>query len=395
MDKRIKFLLMSIGVFLLVAIVSTSYAFFTISNKEGTESVVTSGTMGLHLEDGPEVGLENAIPGSSVTKIFYVENTGNVDTAYDIYLSEVVNTFVDKTDLVYTLTSSDGGYSTSGQVQAPSASAKIVDSKPISVSGIHHYTLVLTFLEKNENQDDNQGAEFKGKIQINEYTDVNNNENPEILDPTCCNILTDDCDLTTIGSEVCIQNEHFYVIGEDSNNKPKLLAKYNLGVGVGFDTPTNIQNENATGMSMTGPSPYTGTVAFATNPYFSIDNPQYVYTNEKENGVYKASIAEYVENYVTYLSSYNINVSGTLMSFDDFENLGCTSSTNTPSCSRSNVSEWVYNVSYWTGQSVNSATNPAVYGVYFAPGFIPNGADNSSYFGVRPVIILEGSSSNN
>ena len=185
MDKRVKTLIIAIAIALVVAIASTSYAFFTISNKEGEETVIKSGTMGLHLEDGPEVGLENAIPGTSVTKTFYVENTGNVATAYDLYLSEVVNTFVDKTDLVYTLTSNDGGYSTTGQVQAPSTSAKIVDSEPIEVGGIHHYTLVLTFLEKNEVQDDNQGVEFKGKIQINEYSDGTGNSTDIESCPNC------------------------------------------------------------------------------------------------------------------------------------------------------------------------------------------------------------------
>ena len=53
--------------------------------------------------------LDNAIPGSSVSKTFTVKNTGNVATNYTIYFSELSNKFVDKTDLVYTLTSSNGG----------------------------------------------------------------------------------------------------------------------------------------------------------------------------------------------------------------------------------------------------------------------------------------------
>ena len=172
MDKKVKLLLLLIGIALLVAIISTSYAFFTISNKTGSEETITSGTMRLSLHDGSKIETNFMIPGEYIEKTFYVTNTGSLATSYDIYLSEVINDFADKTDLVYTLTSNDGGYSTSNQVQVPSASAKIVDNQSIGTSTTHHYTLRITFLNKNEAQDDNQGKHFSGKIQINEYTDV-------------------------------------------------------------------------------------------------------------------------------------------------------------------------------------------------------------------------------
>ena len=177
MDKRVKLLLLSIGIALLVAIISTSYAYFTISNKTGSEETITSGTMSLSLNDGSKIETNFMIPGEYIEKTFYVTNTGNLATSYDIYLSEVINDFADKTDLVYTLTSNDGGYNTSGQVQAPSQSAKIVDNQSIGTSTTHHYTLRITFLNKNEAQDDNQGKHFSGKIQINEYQEADNGGN--------------------------------------------------------------------------------------------------------------------------------------------------------------------------------------------------------------------------
>ena len=233
MDKRVKTLLFAIAIALLIAIASTSYAFFTIANKEGEETVIKSGTMGLHLEDGSKIELENAVPGASVTKNFYVENTGNVDTAYDLYLSEVINTFVDKTDLVYTLTSNDGGYSTTGQVQAPNAPAKIVDAEPIEVGGIHHYTLVVTFLEKNEAQDDNQGVEFSAKVQINEYKEANS-ENTSGKCYYVDSTFGDPSDIKSIGTKyLCDPGggilRYFYVLSEDNeNNNMNLLMERNL-----------------------------------------------------------------------------------------------------------------------------------------------------------------------
>ena len=111
--------------------------------------------------------LDNAIPSSSVSKTFTVKNTGNVSTNYTIYFSELSNKFVDKTDLVYTLTSSDGGKSVA-QTQVPSTNAAIVSNYAIDAGKTHTYTLTITFLNKDENQNDNMGVEFSTKITINE-----------------------------------------------------------------------------------------------------------------------------------------------------------------------------------------------------------------------------------
>src|SRR5574344_1086036 len=149
-----------------------SYASFTTNvtgNTTAHPDVVTAGTMSITYADGAEVSLANAIPGDTVTKLFSVTNTGNVATNYDVYLSELNNQFVDQTDLAYSLVSTDGGYSTSGDVQIPSASGKIVTNQTIAASETHTYTLTIKFLAKDEAQDDNQGKTFSAKIQVNEY----------------------------------------------------------------------------------------------------------------------------------------------------------------------------------------------------------------------------------
>ena len=382
MDKRVKTLIMAIAIALIVAIASTSYAFFTIANKEGEETVIKSGTMGLHLEDGPEVSLENAVPGSSVTKTFYVENTGNVDTAYDLYLSEVVNTFVDKTDLVYTLTSNDGGYSTTGQVEAPSASAKIVDSEPIGVGDIHHYTLVLTFLEKNENQDDNQGVEFKGKIQINEYKEAGSSdpeEDEEVEDSdTFIRVLSGN--INTIGSEVAIGDEHFYVIGKDSNNKTKLFAKYNLGVGSGYTTPLNKQDINST-YGRKGYTSFASSVFWEEPANPNTRNFVNIYTNEKVNGEYIMSSAKYVDDYVDYLTTLGVDVSGRFVLLEDLDAMGC--DIQHVGCHESPYKSWVIPGNYYYGFTANSSPWVQNAGnIYYGPPLAyATGA-------IRPVIIL-------
>ena len=164
LDKKYQIALLVIAIMLIISGVSYAY-FAVVANGTSNNNIVTSGTMKIKFTDGPEISLENAIPGDSLTKTFTVENTGTVNTTYDIYLSDVVNTFIDKTDLVYTLTS-DKGANITEETLLPSDTAKIVSMQSISVNEKQSYTLTIKFLNKDEQQDDNQGKIFKGKITV-------------------------------------------------------------------------------------------------------------------------------------------------------------------------------------------------------------------------------------
>ena len=170
--KNKKILILSIiGVLLLASIgIAVSYAYFNASvsgNPTTNNVVINNGVMSLEYKDGDEINLANAVPGSSVTKTFTVKNTGNVATNYTIYFSELSNKFVDKTDLVYTLTSSDGGKNVA-QTQVPSKNEAMVSNYAIEAGKTHTYTLTITFLNKDENQNDNMNVSFTTKIGINE-----------------------------------------------------------------------------------------------------------------------------------------------------------------------------------------------------------------------------------
>ena len=171
--KEKKIIILSIlGTLLLLSIaVAGSYAYFVANvsgNKDTNNVVVTNGVMSLEYKDGDEINLANAVPGSSVSKTFTVKNTGNVSTNYTIYFSELINKFVDKTDLVYTLTSTDGGKSVA-QTQVPDSNEAMVTNYEIEAGKTHTYTLTITFLNKAEVQDDNQVVSFSTKIGINEF----------------------------------------------------------------------------------------------------------------------------------------------------------------------------------------------------------------------------------
>ena len=207
-DKKI-LILSIVGVLMLVSI-ATSYAYFVANvagNKDTNNVVITNGVMVLEYTDGDEITLANAVPGNSVSKTFTVKNTGNVATNYTIYFSELSNKFVDKTDLVYTLTSSDGGKSVA-QTQVPSTNEAMVSNYAIDAGKTHTYTLTITFLEKDENQDDNQKVSFSTKVTIN--------ETKEYVEPTRFELLGKTIETTEVATDDPDNNIRY--IGADPNN---------------------------------------------------------------------------------------------------------------------------------------------------------------------------------
>ena len=159
-----------------------SFAYFSANitgNKE--EVVITSGQMKITYSEGNSLSLTNVLPGASGYKEFTVENTGDIAAEYEIYLSEVLNTFVDKSDLVYSIVSEDAGINITN-VQAPSEATKIVTKQTIPVGESHTYRLTLTFINDIEHeQNDNQGATFSAKIGVNDYKEYEYKANETIL----------------------------------------------------------------------------------------------------------------------------------------------------------------------------------------------------------------------
>ena len=204
-------------------------------------------------------------------------------------------------------------------------------------------------------------------------------------------------DLDTVGSVVKIADEEFYVIGKEDSTHVKLLSKWNLNVGPNAKgAATNLQDSDVKGYLEEVPT--YGNVFFSSVNYwydrtnlvlkseYGSDYPAYIYTNEKENGNYLASVAEYVDAYVTYLTNQDVIVTGRLINLDELVSLGCVLGVG---CSRNyggNAPDWVSQTSYWTG----AATNEVQVRLVKANGDCTRDwYNNDGWGGVRPVIILD------
>ena len=170
--NKIKLVVLALAVVMLVT--SASYAWFTatVRNDGNPESnVVTTGNMEITYSDGQIIGTPtNMIPGQEITKDFTIRNTGNVDTEYVIYLSEVNNSFNPTTDLEYKLEKlSTNGYEKVYTVCPTTPTAINNVAIQLANNDTHEYRLTIKFKETNANQDTNKGRKFSAKISVNEY----------------------------------------------------------------------------------------------------------------------------------------------------------------------------------------------------------------------------------
>ena len=197
-------------------------------------------------------------------------------------------------------------------------------------------------------------------------------------------------DLNTVGSVIKIADEEFYVVGNEDDSHVKLLSKYNLNVGNNMEPETEgIQNSYAIGYYNESSSfvnyGYSATIPFSSTNYwydgsnliptYGTSYPAYIYDDN-------ASIKTYVDNYVYYLETQGVRVTGRLIKQEELISLGCDVSNQ--SCS--SAPTWVYQTSFWSGSAVNDSY---VSVVETTGEFINLRCSVNRVIGVRPLIILE------
>ena len=174
--KKITIGLYALSIFLIFGI---SYAYFSlniIGNDDAKLSVITSGTLELTYVDNDEITLDNIIPGDSIQKEITVENTGTLDTMYNIIWQELNNEFL-RNELVISATceriNSEGTIDgTCNNIEEkPVARLSIPQKISIEAGITHKYTVTIKFIDTGKNQNYNKGKSFSGKLGIEEYID--------------------------------------------------------------------------------------------------------------------------------------------------------------------------------------------------------------------------------
>lgn len=216
----------------------------------------------------------------------------------------------------------------------------------------------------------------------------------------------------TIGDEIAIGDEHFYVVNTNSS-KTAVLAKYNLYVGdimasdfsehetiSTTDAKYGKQDPLAIG-SKSGLSQFYGVVAFSGAQYWTSSQyanaydssrstvaPEYTYNQTggtaQDNGY---TIAYYVEQYLTSLKTAGApdTMTARLLLKTEAEALGCE---ELWMCENAQYS-WVYATSFWTGSVVPDAGTNTIGFIHTNRQYEANVFRKDNQFGVRPVIVLD------
>ena len=148
-----------------------TYGYFKAEfSYQSDELKVTTGTLNLdYVDERSLIYKENFKPGDVITKTFTIENTGTLDTTYDLIWKEYNN---ENNELVIkgicdSMTTNNIMIGTCSSIEEKPVTKDNLKSKVNIASGIKHkYTIEITFKNLDEEQNYNQGKSFNGIINV-------------------------------------------------------------------------------------------------------------------------------------------------------------------------------------------------------------------------------------
>lgn len=175
-DKKLIYI--AIIMICLTVILGISYAWFNTiieGNENAKKHTVTTGDLRLTYTDTDTVTLENAFPGDSSEKTFFIKNTGTVLTSYNMYWQEL-NNGISRDELVMEVTckrlnssGTEEGTCDGVSERAVSSIINIKSNIEIEAGITHQYTMKVTFIDTGTEQNYNKNKSFNGKIGIENY----------------------------------------------------------------------------------------------------------------------------------------------------------------------------------------------------------------------------------
>ena len=172
--KEKKYLVLGTVILIVLLVFGVSYSFYK-ARIEGDTKSISLKTKGIYLLYKGDLNLvsEYIEPGWSVTKTFTIENQGSEIEKYNIYIKDLVNTFVTEGYLQYKITSSNG-YNMSEYKDIPKAESKtdtvLAYSVTINPKEEQQYTIELIYKDTEENQSEDMEKILSGTLNIQEGT---------------------------------------------------------------------------------------------------------------------------------------------------------------------------------------------------------------------------------
>ena len=247
MNRKQRIIVSVTGIILVFLIlVGLTYAYFLtkINGNTNDKSIsVTTANLEIKYEDNNDIIIGDRIePGTILpTKVFTVINNGNMNVEYNVGLVNLINTFTNTEDVVYTITcksynkegfslgtdgtitgTENGTCSGVNETEFPTLNSYIVTNN-IDVNIVHAYTMTVTYKETGTDQSIDMNKELSAKI--------------DIFDPKSL----------TIQGSVTNSSENDYVVIHSKEQESQILNGNYRFIGITPDKHTiTIKNRNTT-----------------------------------------------------------------------------------------------------------------------------------------------------
>ena len=247
MNRRQRIIVSVTGIILVtLMLLGLTYAYFLTKIKGNTNDKsisVTTANLEIKYEDNNDIITGDKIePGTTLpTKVFTVINNGNMNVEYSVGLVNIINTFTNTEDVVYTITcksynkegfnlgtdgtitgTENGTCSGVEETEFPTLNSYIVTNN-IDVNIVHAYTMTVTYKETGIDQSIDMNKELSAKI--------------DIFDPKSL----------TIQGNVTNSSDNDYVLIHSKEQESQILNGSYRFIGITPDTHTiTIKNRNTT-----------------------------------------------------------------------------------------------------------------------------------------------------
>ena len=174
-QRKEKLLIIGSILILVILLIGVAFAYLVTTLTGDKEYIVRAGSLNLILTEGNEITLEGQIPEEDSVVVsqdgftFSVENKGNIETEYTVYLDDIElsegETRIPDSALRYSLEKNETLGEAKDLTTMGANPNRVVDSDSLPVDGINTYTLRI-WIDYDATVEEASGKVFKAKLRI-------------------------------------------------------------------------------------------------------------------------------------------------------------------------------------------------------------------------------------